>query len=434
MQAHRNDYVNNANCPESFNGAGNAMVTRTIKRDTFRMFNRDSLLSTGRERLNPSGGIYPDCEDSSDNDCCVALHQVSYDQVSDDTASSGCQERCRLERRTGVENACLPGHDECMDSGTADAHSGSWSTPRFVNVMCICGARFSTAPIDDTGGIAKDGEACTEDTGCHAASICFNGHCKPPGIECDACTREVDCDVGNSRAFGVFTCQFGQCIFDGGRQAPDGHACLNNIDCASNDCHSSLGDTGTNLLKRYCRGQANGYCGNANPATYDQLGFPAVPYDAAHIGYHCWGDRMAGVTAECSQKLAGGGTKECTKCAGNQCLNNRPYGTECTDDCLCESNAICHTGDNICTYSSGSFAGAAGNPCSDDTQCRSEYCTACPGSNAAQKRCYERKAAMAACSNTCECPVGSTCYSGQCTHPDGSSAGSKTDVCTQPSQ
>ena len=47
------------------------LVTRTIKRETFRMFNRDSLVSTGRERANPPAARTR-LQEASDNDCCVA--------------------------------------------------------------------------------------------------------------------------------------------------------------------------------------------------------------------------------------------------------------------------------------------------------------------------------------------------------------------------
>lgn len=60
IQAHRNDFIINEQCPATPDGG--LKVTRTIKRATFKMFNRDSLLTSLRERAEPSGGAYPDCE------------------------------------------------------------------------------------------------------------------------------------------------------------------------------------------------------------------------------------------------------------------------------------------------------------------------------------------------------------------------------------
>lgn len=205
-------------------------------------------------------------QDASDEDCCIALHQLSYDQNSASTAVSGCQERCLIERRPGSDNACLPAHDECLDEESADA--SSWTTPRYVNTMCICGGRFNTNPDAGLALLKQDGEACAgEDVDCVGSSICFNGFCRPPGRECDACSRSVDCDVAGLRGLGTFKCSYGQCTFDGesGGKAPDSHACIENQDCLSNDCATFPGDTGTNLLKRYCRSRAEGTCGTVNP-------------------------------------------------------------------------------------------------------------------------------------------------------------------------
>tara|TARA_Y100000389_G_C17471054_1_gene530954 strand:- start:6012 stop:17054 length:11043 start_codon:yes stop_codon:yes gene_type:complete len=472
VQAHRNKYVRQPQCPTPADGG--LKMTRTIQRDTLRQFNRDSLVDTARERLNPSGGPYPDCEDASDNDCCIALHQISYDKASEAETTSNCQERCRLERRTGFEDACLPAHDECMDAETADA--STWTVQRFVNVMCICGARFSQNPasVDLTNSV-PDGEACEDDEHCQGSSVCYEGFCRPPGIECDACTRNVECDVGNTRAFGVFKCTRGQCIYDGSGQAPDGHACLNNQDCNSGQCASSVTsdpaqfpDQGTNLLLKYCKGQKFGFCGAFNPQTHDQLGFPVIPYDQAHKGYHCWADRMVAefaVTAECALTGDSVTGDKCTACGRtatggdvNQCLGDKGYGFSCEADCICAAGAECHTAvdpvenHRMCTHVTGSYAGVSvarfdsgsagsGDWCTADSQCRSEECSSClasPGNpnDPTNMKCYSRQAAQTVCTENCQCPVDAVCHDQGhvCTWPSNSGAGADGDWCTQPSQ
>ena len=398
-------------------------MTRTVKRETLNMFNRDSLVNTARERAVPSGGAYPDCVDAADEECCLALHQVSYDQDSAADIESGCAARCLLERRTGFEHACLPGHDECMDDGAANGVA--WAQSRFVKVMCFCGGRFSIDPADNQEELKKDGEECEEDAECEGASICFNGKCRPPGIECDACNREVDCDVGNSRAFGVFKCAYGQCIYDAQNQAPDGHACLNNIDCQSNDCATFAGDTGTNLLTRYCRSQANGICGAVNTATFDQLGHPIIGFDVAHTGYHCWGDKMGGTTIECADTL-------CTECdaATGLCATGFPFGSTCADGCACASG-ICHPAFAQCTHEQGTFRGADGDACTAADQCQSNLCGTC--FDPAGSRCYSLSNPLDACADNCECSSG-ICFTNVCTFPDASFAGPNDSPCTSPTQ
>lgn len=411
----------NDQCPAPVGGG--LKVTRTVKRETLHMFNRDSLVNTARERANPSGGAYPDCTEAADEECCLALHQVSYDQDSAEDVESGCAARCLLERRTGFEHACLPGHDECMDDGAANGVA--WTQSRFVKVMCFCGGRFSINPADNVEALKKDGEECEEDDECEGASICFNGKCRPPGIECDACDRQVDCDVGNSRAFGVFKCAYGQCIYDAQNQAPDGHACLNNIDCQSGDCATFAGDIGTNLLMRYCRSQTNGICGLVNTATYDQLGHPTIGYDVAHTGFHCWGDKMGGMTLECADTL-------CTTCdpATQTCQTGFGFGTTCADGCSC-SSGICHPAYAVCTHDSGTFRGADGDACTNADQCASNLCGTCR--TPAGSTCYSHTAPMAACADNCECASG-FCIAGVCTWPDASFAGAVGDVCAGPTQ
>jgi len=154
--SHRNTYVQNDLCPSE-------AVTRTINRETFYMFNRDSLEMSERERAVPSGAAYPDCEDARDYECCIAYHQIKYnkDNINDRKVlradeegrigdaigglDSGCMERCGLERRNGFPDACLPAHDECMDDIASDPgdHSTGWVADRFVDLLCICGGRFS---------------------------------------------------------------------------------------------------------------------------------------------------------------------------------------------------------------------------------------------------------------------------------------------------
>ena len=158
--AHRNTYVQNDLCPREVSDTG-LSVTRTINRETFYMFNRDSLVGNERESAVPSGAAYPDCEDASDHECCIAYHQIKYNNINfkelyttkdiEQHATiggldSGCMERCALERRNGFPDACLPAHDECMDAEAADPESGPdgpWIVDRFVDLLCICGGRFS---------------------------------------------------------------------------------------------------------------------------------------------------------------------------------------------------------------------------------------------------------------------------------------------------
>ena len=421
MQAHRNAYVQNEQCPAPVGGG--LKVTRTVKRETLNMFNRDSLVNTARERAVPSGGAYPDCEDASDDQCCLALHQVSYDKDSAADVESGCEARCLLERRTGFEHACLPGHDECMDAEAADGRA--WDKARYVKVMCFCGGRFSIDPADNQPQLKEDGEDCEADEECTGTSICFNRKCRPPGIECDACEREVDCDVGNARAFGVFKCAYGQCIYDGSKQAPDGHACLNNADCQSNDCATYTGDTGTNLLTRYCRSQANGICGVVNTQSYDQLGHPIIGYDVAHIGYHCWGDKMGNQVLECSDPI-------CTECmpSTQTCQTGFDFPFTCSDGCRCNSG-ICHPSFNQCTHESGSFAGNDGDACTAADQCKSQTCAQCYDPLGA--RCYTKQSPATGCSDNCMCSSG-TCYTGQCTYETASFAGPAGAYCTAADQ
>ena len=425
VQAHRNDYIRNEQCPDP--DGGGLKVTRTIQRATLRMFNRDSLLGSTRERAVPSGNPYPDCDVASAGECCIALHQISYDKDSYATATSGCQDRCRLERRTGFENACLPGHDECMDKSAADATE--WGSPRFVDVMCICGSRFDVTPVDESELFKQDGEACSEDDECNSNSVCFNGFCRPPGIECDACTREVDCDVGNTRAFGVFTCAYGQCIFSGNNAAPDGHACLEDVDCQSNDC--ATGKTGTNLLTRYCRSRTGSICGGVNPATFEQKGHPIVPYDAAHTGYHCWGDRMADTTVECADTNG----EQCDKCdSSNLCSTEWTFNTTCTNDCLCQTGADCNPENDKCTHPEDSFLGDDGHHCTKDNQCRGESCGRC---GSTKNQCYTKKPPGEPCSQDCECEEGSCVTDGKggsvCKHRLGSGQAANKAPCTQDS-
>lgn len=434
IQAHRNDFVRNEQCPIRTDGG--LKVTRTVKRSTLRMFNRDSLLITDRERANPTGGVYHDCEDASDDECCIALHQISYDKISEATKTSGCKERCRIERRVGFDDACLPGHDECVD-GTA-ANAENWLKPRFVNVMCMCGGRFSETPIDDFAGSAEDGASCTDDVECFGASICFNGFCKPPGIECDACDREVDCDVGNTRAFGVFTCAFGKCIFDGGKQAPDGHACTSDTDCASEKCFPGFKEG--KLLTSYCKSSINGVCGTVNTATYSQLGFPMVGSNVAHTGYHCWGDQMGNVEIKCSNT-------DCTVCdtttPSPSCLSERPYRTDCTDNCLCASK-ICQLEaeldgqpNGVCTHGTHSYEGEIGDWCTASDQCAiGTECSPCGMSRG--RKCFKRKNSQERCNDPCECPDNADCYGDDhakvCTPPSFSASGRTNDTCSSPTQ
>lgn len=412
VQTHRNSYIRNEQCPTPTGGG--LKVTRTIPRDTLRMFDRDSLLGSTRERDVPSGNPYPDCDAASAGECCIALHQISYDKDSYETTTSGCQDRCRLERRTGFENACLPGHDECLDEEAADATD--WTNPRFVDVMCICGSRFDVTPVNALDLVKGDGEACEADDQCSSNSVCFSGLCRPPGIECDACIREVDCDVGNSRAFGVFSCVKGQCIFSGNNAAPDGHACLNSLDCKSNDCTTppgSGGGTGTNLLTKYCRSQTDSICGLQNPTTFDQVGHPIIPYDMAHTGYHCWGDRMGDVSLDCSDT-------KCNLCDKGVCTTGYPYGEPCTDNCLCKSgNCNKENKENqICTHPAGSYAGLDFDFCTNADQCRGGKCDATCSTGGSKKVCYTVKGAGAACTDSCQCgTTGSICDGGFCTYP-----------------
>jgi len=148
VSVHRNVYVENPLCPES--PTDSAPITRTVQRETLRMFNRDSLVSAVHERAVPSGAPYPDCDDAGANDCCIAAYSITYQASTVVEVTSDCEERCRLENRNGFENACLPSHDECLDTTTADA--GSWEDDRHVDILCFCGSRYSYESIADAQG------------------------------------------------------------------------------------------------------------------------------------------------------------------------------------------------------------------------------------------------------------------------------------------
>ena len=228
------------------------------------MFNRDSLVSTARERINPSGGAYPDCEDSSDEDCCLALHQISYDQVSDD------DDRRRAARSAAASSAA-PG----LRMRVCPATTSAWTTDRQRRELepdSLCQrhvhlrrALQHRARFIDLTGTVQDGEACTVDTDCIGSSICFDNFCRPPGIECDACEREVDCDVGNTRAFGVFKCSMASASTSGRSTGARWPRVPQEHRLCEPDCATFAGDTGTNLLLRYCKGQLNGLLWNLQP-------------------------------------------------------------------------------------------------------------------------------------------------------------------------
>ena len=97
--AHRNQYESSTEC------TGVSSVTRTIVRETFRMFNPRSRLDSTREELMPTGGPYPNCEQASSDECCLARHQVSYDASTFASTTSGCAARCLLERRNGFDES-----------------------------------------------------------------------------------------------------------------------------------------------------------------------------------------------------------------------------------------------------------------------------------------------------------------------------------------
>ena len=115
-------------------------MTRTIVRDTFRMFNPNSRLDTTREELMPTGGAYPDCATASADQCCLARHQIFYDVNSFAGTESGCETRCLLERRNGFPASCVPAHAECNDAAATDATA--WYAPRGVDLFCMCGSRY----------------------------------------------------------------------------------------------------------------------------------------------------------------------------------------------------------------------------------------------------------------------------------------------------
>ena len=46
------------------------------------MFKCESLVSAVSERLVPSGGVYPDCEEASQDECCLAQMQIHYSEAT----------------------------------------------------------------------------------------------------------------------------------------------------------------------------------------------------------------------------------------------------------------------------------------------------------------------------------------------------------------
>ena len=107
IESHRDVLVQDPSCPDD------TSFTNAINRDTFYMFNPSSHLRSSVERLAPTGAPYPDCGGASDQECCIAQHQVRVPASADGngllSTRSGCQERCNIERRVGFESSCLPG-------------------------------------------------------------------------------------------------------------------------------------------------------------------------------------------------------------------------------------------------------------------------------------------------------------------------------------
>jgi len=127
---HRNVYEVDPQCPSS------PYTTRSVQREQFRMFNKDSLVRTAIERLSPSGSVYVDCQVALPETCCIAHHQV-HKTGMDNLPESGCKARCGLERRNGNDRSCLPAYPECLQN-QSDASL-------FIETFCLCGARYTAA-------------------------------------------------------------------------------------------------------------------------------------------------------------------------------------------------------------------------------------------------------------------------------------------------
>ena len=147
--SHRNKYDLEGECVTD----GQRQVSRTIKRDTFRMFNPNSRLDQTREELMPTGGTYPDCEQASADECCLARHQIQYTASTFATTTSGCEARCLIERRNGFDASCLPAHAECNEAN-ATGPTG-WTTARYVDLLCVCGSRYYSSSTVATASAAS---------------------------------------------------------------------------------------------------------------------------------------------------------------------------------------------------------------------------------------------------------------------------------------
>jgi hypothetical protein len=134
---------------------GNTQATLKLDISKIRMYNTESMDLTN-EILSPTGAYYPDCTVAADNECCIARHQFrtcqsaavcGEDEVYTNRRATGCKDRCAAERRYGDDQSCLPAHPSCVTDAT-EYNPATWSTPRFMETACMCGAKL--AAMDST--------------------------------------------------------------------------------------------------------------------------------------------------------------------------------------------------------------------------------------------------------------------------------------------
>ena len=269
-------------------------------------------------------------------------------------------------------------------------------------------------------GQAPDGTICTTDAQCGGhggASICYYAGfvsavagvttklCRPPGTECDWCERNDDCDHGNTRGYGIFSCnEWNECIHTNDGLAADSAACRNDADCASGECASWSGDSdGTgNVMRRYCRSREGGSC---NVLATNKDGHPtlAVNYDpATNPGQHCWGNANDFHTSCVGWQRDGGfnyhGSGEQSReyaCLNNVCTSEVPYQQSCYWNNQCASN-ICDEGNDnykLCMALPGEAAD--GQLCNADDQC---------GGNGGASYCLPNSEASGSSTGICQAP------------------------------
>ena len=172
LHTHGNVHELDDECPSD------AAVTLKIRRDLLRQFNPSSLVDTPLERINPSGGLYPNCAaDTAENECCVAPHTFVLGAAGD--GQTGCEQRCAMERRFGRDASCLPAYAQCLDPELDPSNWPAGETTRHVEVLCLCGARGE--PVDalppsapPTGRRLADGTTIDARSGGHlnASAVC----------------------------------------------------------------------------------------------------------------------------------------------------------------------------------------------------------------------------------------------------------------------